>query len=250
MYVFSLKHEFIIPMNLNYSYRALLITCALFGILFLTFKSIKLSRYTIVQEDNYNIEYTENDVVPEEDMATITRDLQVETNRAYNEAEEFISEIENERISKVETPNIESDENNTTNKASIGSNSPIGKEAEKNDPDGGMASLKEPRKETTSAFMEASKKNSTVSYRLVGRSVLHLPNPVYTCDGFGKVIINIEVSATGKVIKCDYNETGSTTKNQCLIDNAISYAKKARFTSNAKLPKQLGNITYNFPGQQ
>jgi hypothetical protein len=64
------------------------------------------------------------------------------------------------------------------------------------------------------------------------------------------VIINIEVSATGKVIKCDYNATGSTTTNQCLIDNAISYAKKARFTTNANLPKQLGNITYNFPGQQ
>jgi hypothetical protein len=238
-------------MNFNYSYRALLITCSLFGILFLVFKSIKLSKYTIIQEDSYNIEYTEKDIVPEEDMATVSkRDLQVETNRAYNEAEQFISEIEDERDSKFESANKESDENSATNKPDVGSDSPIGKKVVKNDSDGDATSLNGSEEKDTSALKNAPKKNSTVSYRLVGRSVMHLPNPVYTCDGFGKVIINIEVSATGRVIKCDYNAKGSTTTNQCLIDNAIIYAKKARFTTNVYLPKQLGNITYNFPGQQ
>ena len=94
------------------------------------------------------------------------------------------------------------------------------------------------------------KRNSTVSYKLVERTALYLPNPVYTCDGYGKITIDIEVTETGRVKKATYNKRESTTKNECLIDNAIAYAKSARFTTSSRNISQEGTITYNFPGQQ
>lgn len=97
--------------------------------------------------------------------------------------------------------------------------------------------------------VNASKRNSTVSYRLVDRSALDLPNPVYICDGSGKVVINILVSETGRVLKVNYNEASSTTTNECLIDSALEYAQEAIFSTSSSKPKQLGTITYNFPGQ-
>jgi hypothetical protein len=97
---------------------------------------------------------------------------------------------------------------------------------------------------------KSSKRNSTVSYKLVQRTALYLPNPVYTCEGFGIIVIDIEVTETGRVKKASYNKRESTTKNECLIDNAIAYAESARFTTDSQKDSQEGTITYNFPGQQ
>ena len=102
------------------------------------------------------------------------------------------------------------------------------------------------KKKTEAGF----NRNSTNSYRLVDRTALFFPNPVYTCDGFGKVVISIEVSATGKVTKANYNKRNSTTTNQCLIDKALEYAYLSRFNTAPSKPEQLGTITYNFPGQR
>ena len=82
------------------------------------------------------------------------------------------------------------------------------------------------------------------------RKDILLPNPVYTCYGSGKVVINIEVNELGKVIKTTYNKNASTTGNQCLIDSASEYAAKARFNTEAAKIRQLGSITFNFPGQR
>jgi hypothetical protein len=72
---------------------------------------------------------------------------------------------------------------------------------------------------------------------------------VYTCEGFGKVVLNIEVNDLGKVVRASVNKSASTTTNLCLIDSATEYAEQTRFTTKAGLPKQEGTITYIFPGQ-
>ncbi len=234
-------------MNLNYSYRAFVITCLLFGILFLAFKSIKLSRYVVVVEESFDVEYSKDDLELEEELASMSRnDAQIETNRAFNEAEKFISEIENEREVEAEAENLKTDANETEVSES-------GLQETKHDNSHSEEKLTESEaKEVTSSNSEklSSKKNSTVSYRLLDRRSMYLPNPVYTCAGYGKVVISIEVSATGKVLKAKFNSAKSTTSNQCLIDNALTYAKVARFSTSSGRPKQMGSITYNFPGQQ
>lgn len=96
------------------------------------------------------------------------------------------------------------------------------------------------RKSTTSRY-------STVSYNLVDRDAVRIPNPVYTCDATGKVVINIEVNGGGGVIKTTYNKSASTTSNGCLVDQATEYAKKAYFNKSSR-EKQLGSITFEFQG--
>ncbi len=253
LYVFLSKFSFIAIVNLNYSYRSLLITTLLFGILFLAFKSVTLSKYEIVKEEGFDVEYSEEDLLlEEEELASLSqRDLKIETNRAFNEAERFISELENERETVTETlegkEQIQEVLTDAPNAASSETGANIHKKSKSERKEDFSNGTNETKKVSVT---NSSKKNSTVSYRLLKRSALNLPNPVYTCEIYGKVVINIEVSKTGRVKKATYSKKGSTTKNECLIDNALTYAKSARFTTNAQKIKQLGTITYNFPGQQ
>ncbi|MDO6515784.1 hypothetical protein Q4562_01005 [Zobellia uliginosa] len=93
-----------------------------------------------------------------------------------------------------------------------------------------------------------AKRRTSVSYSLVNRSYYKLPPPIYTCIEGGKVVINIQVDATGNVVDADYNAKSSGTTNGCLIDNAIAYALKAKFSSGEK-SIQKGTITYLFQGK-
>ncbi|APQ17029.1 hypothetical protein [Maribacter hydrothermalis] len=91
-------------------------------------------------------------------------------------------------------------------------------------------------------------RRTSVSYSLVDRNSYKLPPPIYTCIEGGKVVINIEVNALGDVTEADFNEKSSGTSNGCLVENAINYALKARFSASEK-ESQKGTITYLFQGK-
>ncbi|WP_282162046.1 hypothetical protein [Ulvibacterium marinum] len=93
-----------------------------------------------------------------------------------------------------------------------------------------------------------AKRRTSVSYSLVGRNNYKLPPPIYTCIEGGKVVINIKVDALGNVIEAHFNAKSSGTSNGCLVDNAITYALKAKFNSSSKT-NQKGTITYLFQGK-
>lgn len=93
-----------------------------------------------------------------------------------------------------------------------------------------------------------AKRRTSVSYSLVDRNNYHLPPPIYTCIEGGKVVVNIEVNSAGSVIDADFNAKSSDTSNGCLVDNAIAYALKAKFSSSSKAT-QKGTITYIFQGK-
>jgi len=98
------------------------------------------------------------------------------------------------------------------------------------------------KKEFTNYLAE---KRTTISFSLVDRNSHRLPPPIYTCIEGGKVVINIDVNANGYVTNASFNEKSSGTSNGCLVDNAIAYALKAKFSSSTK-PTQKGTITYLF----
>lgn len=98
------------------------------------------------------------------------------------------------------------------------------------------------KKEFTNNLAE---RKTSVSYSLVDRNNYQLPPPIYTCIEGGKVVINIKVNAVGNVIEANLNEKSSGTTNGCLVDNAITYALKAKFNASDKL-SQKGTITYLF----
>lgn len=92
-------------------------------------------------------------------------------------------------------------------------------------------------------------RRTSVSYSLVNRNNYKLPPPIYTCIEGGKVVINIKVDTLGNVIEADFNESSSGTSNGCLVDNAITYALKAKFSGESSKPSQKGTITYLFQGK-
>lgn len=98
------------------------------------------------------------------------------------------------------------------------------------------------KKEFTNYLAE---KRTTISYSLIDRNNYRLPPPIYTCIEGGKVVVNIEVNANGYVTDASFNSKSSGTSNGCLVDNAIAYALKAKFSSAAK-EIQMGTITYLF----
>ncbi len=88
-------------------------------------------------------------------------------------------------------------------------------------------------------------KRTSISYSLIDRNAYALPPPIYTCIEGGKVVINIKVDANGYVLEASFNDKSSGTSNGCLVDNAIAYAYKARFSADTKA-SQIGTITYLF----
>ncbi len=88
-------------------------------------------------------------------------------------------------------------------------------------------------------------KRTSISFSLIERNAYSLPPPIYTCIEGGKVVINIKVDANGYVTEADFNDKSSGTSNGCLVDNAITYALKARFSPSTK-NEQIGTITYLF----
>ena len=93
-----------------------------------------------------------------------------------------------------------------------------------------------------------AKRRTSVSYSLIDRSNYRLPPPIYTCIEGGKVVVNIEVDDTGKVVDADFNARSSDTSNGCLVENAVAYALKAKFSSHQRSAQQ-GTITYIFQGK-
>jgi len=240
-------------MNFNYSYRAFLITSLLTGCLVLFLFSVELSREQVESnEETYDVVMAPEELLPEDlAIAELTPEIvKVETNRAYNEAEKFISSVENEDQEITETTEGKLQEMNDAmenSKSDNGNGTSINQKTEKEKKK--KFSNSESGKEGE-AVVKSGNRNTTISYQLVNRKDLDLPNPVYTCYGSGKVVINVEVNNLGKVVKNSYNKTASTTSNECLIDAALDYSKQARFNTDASKAQQLGTITFNFPGQQ
>ena len=232
-------------MNFNYSYKAFVITILLLGNLYLLFYFVKLPSNQIIPEDEFEIEYASEEILPEEDLAKVSEEkTKIETHKVFSEDQKFIKELESDR--KENSESIE-DKLSEINDAISDSKMervaiPPEKKIEK------KKDAKSTNLESTLATTNNSK--STNSYRLINRKVIVFPNPVYTCDSFGKVVLHIEVNANGYVIMTSVNKNASTTTNLCLIESAIDYAKKARFTKDANKPSQMGSITYVFPGQE
>ena len=85
-------------------------------------------------------------------------------------------------------------------------------------------------------------------FSLTGRSLNgSLPQPSYSIQEEGIVVVEVTVDKYGKVIAAEYQLKGSTTQNSTLIKAATDAAKKARFNSDPNASAfQKGTITYHF----
>ncbi|MCM5662475.1 TonB family protein [Galbibacter mesophilus] len=232
---------------------ALIIATSIMGIFLLTLVNIQLADKK-EEEFLYELSFDEellNEEIPQEEEMTLT---ELESHKAYNEAEEskFADELDDfKTLEELEQEAQEAASQNPDNTQDFNNDLSLNdgfsnEYAEK---------LKEQRRkiEALKRKGEAPKVNikrrTTITYSLVDRSHYNLPNPVYTCESFGKVVINIVVDANGNVTDASFNASSSTTSNGCLVENATQYALKAKFTPKNGAEGQPGTITYLFQGE-
>ncbi|MCS6934148.1 MAG: TonB family protein [Chitinophagales bacterium] len=81
-------------------------------------------------------------------------------------------------------------------------------------------------------------------YNLRGRSKVALPAPAQ-CNTQGKVVIEIKVDRSGKVVAAKFLRFSSTVFDDCNVNNALAAAKKAVFNADPNADEiQTGTITY------
>jgi outer membrane biosynthesis protein TonB len=86
-----------------------------------------------------------------------------------------------------------------------------------------------------------------ISYDLQGRGFQKLPLPKYDYQGEGKVVVEVSVDRSGKVIQAVPGIKGSNTLDEYLLRVAKDAAMEAQFEVKSDAPLiQKGTITYNF----
>ncbi len=86
-----------------------------------------------------------------------------------------------------------------------------------------------------------------VSADLAGRNVLSLPKPDIDSQKEGKVVVEIRVDRSGKVVRATPGVKGSTTLDSFLLGVAKKYALASKFDNKPDAPfYQTGKITYIF----
>ncbi len=241
-------------MKLSHQDKSMLITFSGAGFLVLVFFFLGVKPY---QNPNPEETFIEIPVIQEplveeaQEEEEIKKQLStVKSHQAYNsselrnESKELFSEddlirkaIEEQQLSSVEDLVAENEKALEENKKS--------RElamAERNERVQAQIEAREKERNT-----KKGNRQSTVSYNLKDRNAVKIPNPVYTCDALGKIVLNIEVNSTGTITKKEYNKKASTSSNGCLIDQALLYASDALFNSTSTI-SQKGTITFNFQG--
>ncbi len=75
----------------------------------------------------------------------------------------------------------------------------------------------------------------------------NLPEPEYTVNKSGRVIVRISVDQYGNVVSATPGVTGTTVQDRTLWEAARKAAMKAKFNlSSSAPPVQEGTITYIF----
>ncbi|MGB5941825.1 MAG: hypothetical protein WBG71_03005 [Leeuwenhoekiella sp.] len=241
-------------MRLNPDDKALIITCSAAALLLLAFMFVSVPAYHDVAEEEF-IPIPVLEEIPEEEPEEkeLTETQQQEqkithkvsnSDNLQNEARRFFREQAKAR------------EKYLTSEDATAPEVDAGDDGELPDYKKRIADLRKQAANRPESAEEAPVKKlvekaaynkSTVSFQLRDRDAIRIPNPVYTCDATGKITINITVSAQGGVTKMTFNKAASTTTNGCLIDQAMSYAERAIFTSSSR-ESQLGSISFLFQG--
>ncbi len=224
-------------------HKALIITSMLMCIVVLSLYNINMmskqaEQSEILMEIPEEFLLEEEEEQPEEELIA-QEDRQINNNQrthsAYNEDFEDHEEFE-ERIKSLTEAEEAAAQEGEESKIAEGE-ALIDEEEEKKEND---------KKEDSKPEEEATNnRNSSLTYSLKDRQSIDLPNPVYTCNGSGKVVVKIEVNKNGYVVGTKIDKKNSSTRNECLFDNAMDYAKQALF-SKSDLEKQEGSITYYF----
>lgn len=228
-------------------HKALIITSLLCSILLLALYNFSLSsnnkkaRELLVDLENFQMEKPVEEE-PQEQETPQTTPSQTLTHQAYNETQEARTDNFDKQLQEIFEKNSSS-QLESSDEESSGTSGSFNFQQKREEPkkrsDGD-------RNTTNTSTQSGSMDNSSISFSLVGRSAVVIPNPIYTCDRSGKIVVNITVDDRGKVTSTSINRGSSNSSNDCLTQQALQYASQAIFSRQAGRPSQPGTITYNF----
>lgn len=230
-------------------HKALIITVLLMSVLLLGMYNIHVSnsnekvRETLIELNQLRPEPEPKEKVqPEQEPKPAQPDPEFETHQAFNQNQEENQKNLESRLDEIFEKNSASQEaseediNPTQGEQIIESSL----EKEKREASHGNQSS------TKTSTQKGTLRNSSIAFSLVGRTAVDIPNPIYTCDTPGKIVVNIVVNQNGEVIDTSINKNSSTSSNECLIEQALDYANRALFSRFPGKNAQPGTITYNF----
>lgn len=237
-------------MGLFERHKALIITVLLFSVLLLAMVNIKLAHSneeittTLIDFTSFRepVEEPENEEPEAPEPSPRTPAAPVQTHQAYNQDQQEAQSLESrlqeifERNSANSTASEEASTSTNSGESHLNKNT---REERSRESSGEGASEAISNK-------QGSLRNSSISFSLLGRSARDIPNPIYTCDTPGKVVVNIKVDAEGIVTSTSINQSSSTSRNECLQEKALEYAANAIFSPLVGKDAQPGTITYNF----
>ena len=92
--------------------------------------------------------------------------------------------------------------------------------------------------------------NATAKYFCENRNMILQKIPSYLCNQTGTVRLTIKVNPKGEVTDCKVDNSETNTSNQCLIENAINYAKNWKFNQDfSSTLRQEGWIEFIYLSQ-
>jgi len=229
-------------------HKALIITVLFCSVLILGLYNFNLSQKKKIEqqmlvdlEEYTEPEEPEEETREEEPESESTRESP-KTHRAFNENQEAREENFNRELDEILEKNSarQKESSDSGNDAATAGTFATKKKSEnKKRSDGDDASK-------DISTQSGSLRNSSIAFSLRGRSAVFIPNPIYTCDKPGKIVVNITVNAEGRVIDTNINKASSSSENECLTEKALEYAANAQFSRLAGRNEQPGTITYNF----
>ncbi len=229
-------------------HKALIITVLFCSVLILGLYNFNLSqkqkiqREMLVEIEEYTPEEETEEEIPEVEPESQITQNSPETHRAFNESQEAREENFNRELDEILEQNSAQQEESSENETESSTQGTFatGSKSETKESSDGDDSSKD------ISTQSGSLRNSSISFSLRGRNAIFIPNPIYTCDISGKIVVNITVNAEGRVIDTSINKASSNSDNECLTENALEYAANAVFSSLAGRSEQPGTITYNF----
>ncbi|MEO2073774.1 MAG: hypothetical protein ABGW99_20775 [Zunongwangia sp.] len=229
-------------------HKALLLTTLVFLVLFLGLynwhlgSSARKNQEFLVDLDSFTQSLQQEEEQTEPEKTAEQTNSKPQTHRAFdqnNKAREanFDKKL-NDIFQKNSASKTETSENSESTSSGDYATGKSGTKAQKRS-DGDNSN-------TATSTKRGSLKNSSISFNLKGRTAVNIPNPIYTCSISGKIVINIKVNESGRVIATSFNEASSSTDNKCLVENALLYASEAVFSELSGRNNQPGTITYKF----
>ena len=239
-------------MNFTDKHKSLVLTGLLAGTVVMGVFNFHLNKQDVkMTESYYEVEpLTEEELLAEEEaLAEAAKQNDAETNKAFNETENY------KRFAEAYQPIAPPKDYEFTPSESDSENTDSNDNSTNSEPeldDDVLSSFNSVNdvlnKQKGTMSQQSVSKKSTVSYSLVNRTHKYLPIPIYLCDEGGKVVVSITVNSIGKVTDASINEAASV-KNECLKGHALEYAQKARFSTENSKKTQIGSITFQFEGK-